>query len=124
MSRVVVDEIGDTKEALTKMREDTKNELTMLRQKITLIMDNAKKDILHMLETSKYFLTDRDYLQADSRYLLTGILRDRDYLRAKLQPQKPLPSPPPPPPLPDVAGKNHTRRHKKKRGKKTRNNRN
>ena len=114
MSREVVDEIGDTKKALTTLRES-----------ITTIMDSAKKDILGMLDTREYFLTHPDYLRANSRYLITDILRDHDHLRAKLPPQKPLPpSPPlPPPPLPVVAGKKHTRRHKKKRGKITRNRR-
>lgn len=81
-------------------------------------MDSAKKDILGMLDTREYFLTHPDNLRANSRYLITDILRDHDHLRAKLPPQKPLP------PLPVVAGKKHSRRHKKKRGKKTRNNRN
>ena len=118
MPRVVVDETGDTKKAI----EDTKTALTTLGDHITLIMDSAKKDILHMLDTRKFLLTDPVYLRANSKYIITDLLRDHDNLRAKLPPQKPSP-PLPPPPLPVVAGKNHTRRHKKKRGKKTRNRR-
>ena len=118
MPRVVVDETGDTKKAI----EDTKTALTTMRDIITTIMDSAKKDILHRLDTHEFFLTDPDYLRANSRYIITDILRDHDHLRAKLPPQKPLSSLPPPP-LPVVAGKNHTRMHKKKRGKITRNRR-
>ncbi len=122
MSREVVDKIEDTKKALTTTREDTKKALTTLGNHITLIMDSAKKDILHMLGTHEFFLTNPVYSRANSRYIITDLLRDPDNLRAKLPPQKPL-SPLPPPPLPVVAGKNHTRRHKKKRGKITRNRR-
>ena len=111
MSGVVVDK-----------NEDTKKALTTLGDHITLIMDSAKKDILRMLDTRIFLLTNPDYLRANSRYQCEDILRDHDHLRAKLPPQKPL-SPLPPPPFPVVAGKNHTRRHKKKRGKKTRNRR-
>ena len=113
MPRVVVDETGDTKKAI----EDTKTALTTMREIITTIMDSAKKDILHRLDTHEFFLTDPDYLRANSRYQCEDILRDHDHLRAKLPPPPPLSS------LPVVAGKNHTRMHKKKRGKITRNRR-
>lgn len=109
MSGVVVDK-----------NEDTKKALTTLGDHITLIMDSAKKDILRMLDTRIFLLTNPDYLRANSRYQCEDILRDHDHLRAKLPPPPPLSSLPP---LPVVAGKNHTRRHKKKRGKKTRNRR-
>ena len=94
-----------------------KKALTTLGDHITLIMDSAKKDILHRLDTRIFLLTNPDYLRANSRYQCEDILRDHDHLRAKLPPPPPLSS------LPVVAGKNHTRMHKKKRGKITRNRR-